>query len=267
MLPGRLDILTALENSYIRRDQEGRSTLNTSWGAYLVPDKERAQIFLLHGPPGVGKTFTAECVAEYTKRPLMMLSSGDIGTDPVAVENTLKTHFRHAKSWDATLLIDEADVFLEKRATADLVRNNLVAEFYDGILCLTTNRIGAFDEAFISTVHLQLNCLDFDDEERQRIWQTFIDKLERERSNTMRIHISALEYISGEKIKELKLNSREIRNNTLLSLFYCEARASKDSEGIILLKDKHLKSVLDISRDFQEILGHSLQRKSGEESS
>ena len=57
----------------------------------------------------------------------MTLSSSDIGTDPVEVENTLKTHFRHAKSWDAILLIDEADVFLEKRATADLVRNSLVA--------------------------------------------------------------------------------------------------------------------------------------------
>jgi len=50
-----------------------------------------------------------------------------------------------------------------------------------------------------------------------------MDKLERERSSTMRIHISALEYIGGEKIKELKLNGREIRNGTLLSLVYYEA--------------------------------------------
>jgi hypothetical protein len=90
-------------------------------------------------------------------------------------------------------------------------------EFYDGILFLTTNRIGAFDEAFISRIHVQLHYPDFDDEGRQRIWQTFMDKLERERSSTMRIHISALEYIGGEKIKELKLNGREIRNGTLPS--------------------------------------------------
>ena len=59
MPPGRLDILKPLANSYIRHDQEGKSTLNTSWGADLVPGKGRAQIFLLYGPPGVGKTFTA----------------------------------------------------------------------------------------------------------------------------------------------------------------------------------------------------------------
>lgn len=32
-----------------------------------------------------------------------------------------------AKSWGAVLLIDEADVFMERRSTADLVRNSLVA--------------------------------------------------------------------------------------------------------------------------------------------
>jgi hypothetical protein len=52
----------------------------------------------------------------------MTLSSSDIGTDPVEVENTLKKHFRRAKIWDAMLLIDEADVFLEKRATATRFR-------------------------------------------------------------------------------------------------------------------------------------------------
>lgn len=59
MPPGRLEILKALANSYIRRDQDGKSSLNTSWGADLVPGKGQGQIFLLHGPPGVGKTFTA----------------------------------------------------------------------------------------------------------------------------------------------------------------------------------------------------------------
>lgn len=59
MPPGRIDILKALSNNYIRRDIEGKTTLNASWGADLVPGKGHGQIFLLHGPPGVGKTFTA----------------------------------------------------------------------------------------------------------------------------------------------------------------------------------------------------------------
>ena len=46
------------------------------------------------------------------------------------------------------VLLDEADVFLEQRSMANLERNALVSvflrvlEYYDGILLLTSNRVG-----------------------------------------------------------------------------------------------------------------------------
>ena len=57
----------------------------------------------------------------------MVLTSSDIGTDPNNVEKKLTKNFKTAKSWGAVLLIDEADVFMERRTTADLTRNSLVA--------------------------------------------------------------------------------------------------------------------------------------------
>lgn len=57
----------------------------------------------------------------------MTLTSSDIGTDPTIVELNLTRHFKTAKSWGAILLIDEADVFMERRSTNDLTRNSLVA--------------------------------------------------------------------------------------------------------------------------------------------
>ena len=57
----------------------------------------------------------------------MVLTSSDIGTNPVEVERNLTNEFKKAKSWDAVLLIDEADVFMEQRSTRDLTRNSLVA--------------------------------------------------------------------------------------------------------------------------------------------
>lgn len=42
----------------------------------LVRGKGKGLVILLHGEPGVGKTTTAECVAEYTKRPLFALTCG-----------------------------------------------------------------------------------------------------------------------------------------------------------------------------------------------
>ena len=37
---------------------------NAFWSADFIRSKGEGQILLLHGPPGVGKTYTAECIAE-----------------------------------------------------------------------------------------------------------------------------------------------------------------------------------------------------------
>lgn len=57
----------------------------------------------------------------------MVLTSSDIGIDPKEIERNLTSRFKTATSWGAVLLIDEADVFMERRSTADLERNSLVA--------------------------------------------------------------------------------------------------------------------------------------------
>merc|ERR1712093_910416 len=41
------------------------------------------------GPPGVGKTLTAEATAEYLRRPLYTLTSGELGTKPTELEENL----------------------------------------------------------------------------------------------------------------------------------------------------------------------------------
>jgi len=57
----------------------------------------------------------------------MIITSSDIGTSPDRVEANLTRIFKTAVSWDAVLLIDEADVFMERRSITDLTRNSLVA--------------------------------------------------------------------------------------------------------------------------------------------
>ena len=64
----------------------------------------------------------SESVADYTRRPLLSLTVADIGTDEQTMENNLHQWFEMAASWDAIILIDEADVFLENRTVADLQR-------------------------------------------------------------------------------------------------------------------------------------------------
>lgn len=63
----------------------------------------------------------------------MILTSSGIGTDPATVEMNLTKSFKSAKRWGAVLLIDEADVFMERRKGTDLARNSLVAGKQDRI--------------------------------------------------------------------------------------------------------------------------------------
>ncbi|TLD14911.1 hypothetical protein PspLS_10843 [Pyricularia sp. CBS 133598] len=92
------------------------------WSADYIENEGNGQIFLLHGSPGVGKTFTAECIAEQTGKPLFALTCGDIGINEVEMERTLEKWLDLGHKRGALVLIDEADVFLEKRANSDLKR-------------------------------------------------------------------------------------------------------------------------------------------------
>ena len=79
------------------------------------------------GPPGVGKTLTAECIADLYERPLYSVTSGDLGIFPERIEAKLHEIFDCAVKWNAVLLLDEADVFLSERNLEDLSRNALVS--------------------------------------------------------------------------------------------------------------------------------------------
>ncbi len=62
--------------------------------------------------------------------PLYMMSAGDLGIDPSGVESALANIMEMSAKWNAVLLLDEADVFLEKRSAHDLERNKLVSSEY-----------------------------------------------------------------------------------------------------------------------------------------
>ncbi|OJA14965.1 hypothetical protein AZE42_03217 [Rhizopogon vesiculosus] len=158
-------------------------TSNTSREVFsdVITGKGGGLIALLHGPPGTGKTLTAEAVAEHLKRPLYVLSSLELSTTPATLEKKLGDILRLATTWDAVVLIDEADVFLEQRSLHELERNALVSvalrvlEYHRGVLFLTTNRIQAFDEAFLSRFSIAVKYPELDADARLTIWRNFFE--------------------------------------------------------------------------------------------
>ena len=250
--------------SLIQRYFAGKSSEDSGieqWNADFITNKGDSQIFLLHGKPGVGKTFTAECVAEFVQRPLLSLGCSDLGVQSDEIEQRMMSFFKKAKLWGAVLLLDEADIYLEQRTARDLDRNCLVAaflrclEYYQGVLFLTTNRVGAFDDALLSRVNVVLH-YDFDELKRQDVWATFFRKLERERGQLIKVPYSTREYVRHDPdLKRLEWNGREIRNAFQMAVALAEYTDERDPEdGLIALQDLHFQQVVRMSSNFRHYL-------------
>ncbi|KAI4598317.1 hypothetical protein KJ359_003201 [Pestalotiopsis sp. 9143b] len=132
----------------------------------LIQGKGRGLILLLHGPPGTGKTSTAEAIAAYTGKPLYAITCGDIGVTARDVENSLRRHTERAEKWGCVLLLDEADVFLARRTWTDMNRNAVVS--------------GIIDEAFKSRIHVALRYDAIDLESTRRIWSNLLDRITKD---------------------------------------------------------------------------------------
>jgi hypothetical protein len=58
---------------------------------------------------------------------LLSIAAADLGYETHNLESTLVEYFRNATKWKAIVLLDEADVYLERRTTQDLQRNSVVS--------------------------------------------------------------------------------------------------------------------------------------------
>ncbi|KAI9028651.1 P-loop containing nucleoside triphosphate hydrolase protein [Hyaloraphidium curvatum] len=179
----------------------------------IIEGKSGGSIFLLHGPPGVGKTLTAEAISEVLKRPLYYVSMGELGITPEEMEKRLGEVLDLCAEWDALVLIDEADVFLEKRSTSDVLRNAMVCvmlrllEYHRGILFLTTNRVREFDPAFESRVTLALRYFHLDPKAREQVWRNLVARAG--------IEVGTLDF---GQLAQHTLNGRQIKNALRLAI-------------------------------------------------
>ena len=180
----------------------------------VIQGKGKGLVAVLHGPPGTGKTLTAEGIAELLKRPLYMVSAGELGTDSRTLEAELNKILDIAHSWGAVLLLDEADIFLEKRTIQDIHRNALVSiflrllEYFQGILFLTTNRVETFDDAFQSRIHLAIRYGDLTTKAKRSVWKMFLEKVQsKEGVQTAKFTDKDFDVLSRHN-----LNGRQVRN-------------------------------------------------------
>ncbi|KAI9736752.1 MAG: hypothetical protein M1834_000956 [Cirrosporium novae-zelandiae] len=262
------NVLALVENRLSSRDQGSQDELHTSMD--LVRGKGKGLIILLHGEPGVGKTSTAECVADHTKRPLFSITCGDIGVTANAVEENLENNFQLAHRWGCVLLLDEADVFLAKRDKSDLQRNAIVSvflrtlEYYSGILFLTTNRTGAIDPAFKSRIHISLLYPRLDKPSTATIWKNHLRNIKKQfKEQGKKIEIDKKDILAYARSHHTELsktktgpwNGRQIRNafQTAIALSLYSAKTSGIDRTPKLNRDQFIK-VAEASKHFDDYL-------------
>ena len=215
----------------------------------VIEGKGAGLIMLLHGPPGTGKTLTAETVAEVANKPLYRVTCGDIGTDAEGIEKYLESALYLGTLWDCVVLLDEADVFLEERTQNDLARNALVSvflrvlEYFNGILILTSNRVGLFDEAFKSRMQLAIRYPPLDESGRFKIWDNFFKALAKAEVDMEFDDLS-------DNVKSLarkELNGRQIRN--VIKTARQLAAFRKQRFG-----NQHLECAIEVVEEFEQYL-------------
>lgn len=146
----------------------------------VISSKFGGFIVILHGKPGTGKTLTAEAAAERAKKPLFVLSAVELGGQSNELEQNLRNALEICKMWNAILLIDEAEVYLEARSVGQLERNAMVStflrilEYHQQVVFLTTNHVTRLDTAFKSRVSVAIKYPDLDQSAKEEIWARFL---------------------------------------------------------------------------------------------
>lgn len=179
----------------------------------IISDKSGGCIFCLHGPPGTGKTLTAESISELLRQPLYSITVGELGTTTDMLEHKLASILEMTESWKAVLLIDECDMFLEKRSDGDIQKNAIVGIFlrllerHTGVMFLTTNRITSLDPAFESRISVNIGYKELDEDSRFKIWNNLLTAA----------NVNALKEDDVKYLAKLKINGRQIKNSIRMS--------------------------------------------------
>ncbi|ORY62059.1 uncharacterized protein BCR38DRAFT_466837 [Pseudomassariella vexata] len=226
----------------------------------IVKGKGKGLIFLLHGAPGVGKTSTAEGVAELFKKPLIQVTCGDLGTTAREVEKALEMNFAYANKWDCILLLDEADVFLAGRTKEEFVRNGLVA-------------------AFTSRIHVSLYYPELDLGKTNQVFKINLEMIrQRFKEKGRTIVIDEIENFASSHFVNYpfaRWNGRQIRNacQTALALSEFEAQGSNHKvieapNSLVHLKISHFETVqkayLEFTKYMDDLYGTNTARRAKE---
>ncbi|KAK1759113.1 hypothetical protein QBC47DRAFT_371081 [Echria macrotheca] len=229
--------------------------------------KAQGLVILIQGPPGVGKTATAQATAQVTQRPLLSIGLEDVDV----MGEKFRWLFGRAEAWGAVILLDEVDVYLSHRSAHDMNANIMVTVFlhvlenFSGIIFLTTNRPGVLDEAVKSRAHAIICYQPLNLERTIRVFQLNIKKLIRDEEirNSLTegnelvvmedqvIEFARDHYLSHCKEKELTpWNGRQIANAFRIATSLARYEVLCNPKAQPQLRRSHFDQVELLTREY-----------------
>jgi hypothetical protein len=184
-------------------------------------------IALMTGPPGTGKTMTAQVVAAELGLDLVRIDLASTVNKYIGeTAKNLRRIFARAAEMNAVLLFDEADALFAKRtdvrdahdrhANADTNYLLQKLEDFDGIALLASNRKQNMDSAFIRRIRYMMDFPRPRPTERRTIWK----RLARELVGDERA--MALEPLLGAFADQVDLSGAQIKLALLGAIFFAK---------------------------------------------
>ncbi|MFD0676914.1 MULTISPECIES: AAA family ATPase [unclassified Paenibacillus] len=164
-----------------------RSVVYGQWGFERKLAYGKGLSMLFAGPPGTGKTMSAQVVAQELQLELYKIDLSQVISKYIGeTEKNLHEIFHEARLSNAILFFDETDALFGKRSEVkdshDKYANIETAyllqkmEEYDGISVLATNLLGNIDEAFIRRINYIIKFPFPDADYREKIWRSMFPK-------------------------------------------------------------------------------------------
>lgn len=168
-----------------------RSVVHNKWDFGSKMSRGRGLAAIFTGPPGTGKTCTAEILAKELSLRLFQIDLAAVLDKYIGEsEKRLKLIFREAELSQSLLFFDEADALFGKRVEVNEARDHYAnmqtnyllqrIEQYQGVVILATNFLENIDEAFLRRLHCMVRFPFPEQKAREQIWRLqFPDKAPR----------------------------------------------------------------------------------------
>ena len=176
----------------------------------------RGLLALFSGPPGTGKTMSAQVVAATLGMDLFRIDLAAVVSKWVGeTSRNLDRLLRRAADLDVVLLFDEADALFGKRTDVKEANDRFAntdtgfllqaIESYRGVALLSTNRKGDIDPAFVRRLRYVFDFPVPTEVERLQLWRGLVGQLagaaEAERLSTDLQRLAAGVEVTGAQIK------------------------------------------------------------------